>query len=72
MLLHCLVIVLVVVVVLGAAESPILANDMQAFQLPDGAFPHDVVPAPEGKVCTPPSGMAPSASSTPPQARAVR
>jgi virginiamycin B lyase len=34
----------------GAAESPAVAKDTQAFQLPDGAFPHDVAPAPDGKV----------------------
>jgi virginiamycin B lyase len=47
MLLHCLVLVLAV---LGAAESPAVAKDTQVFQLPDGAFPHDVAPAPDGKV----------------------
>ena len=47
MLLRCLILVLAV---LGAAESPALAKDTQGFQLPDGAFPHDVAPAPDGKV----------------------
>jgi virginiamycin B lyase len=47
MLLRCLVLVLAV---LGAAESTAVAKDTQAFQLPDGAFPHDVAPAPDGKV----------------------
>jgi virginiamycin B lyase len=47
MFLHCLILVLAV---LGSAESPALAKDTQAFQLPDGAFPHDVAPAPDGKV----------------------
>ena len=35
---------------LGAAASPALASDTQVFQLPNGAFPHDVAPAPDGKV----------------------
>jgi virginiamycin B lyase len=47
MRLRCLVLVLAV---LGAAESTALAQDTQAFQLPEGAFPHDVAPAPDGKV----------------------
>jgi virginiamycin B lyase len=47
MLFRCLVLVLAL---LGAAESAALANDTQALQLPDGAFPHDVAPAPGGKV----------------------
>jgi virginiamycin B lyase len=34
----------------GATESPALAKETQVFQLPDGAFPHDVAPAPGGKV----------------------
>jgi virginiamycin B lyase len=47
MLLRCLILVLAFA---GAPISPALANDTQPFQLPDGAFPHDVAPAPEGKV----------------------
>jgi virginiamycin B lyase len=35
---------------LGAAASHALASDTQVFQLPNGAFPHDVAPAPDGKV----------------------
>lgn len=39
-----------VVALLGAVESHALAEDTQVFQLPVGAFPHDVAPAPDGKV----------------------
>jgi virginiamycin B lyase len=47
MLLRCLTLF---VALAGAAESAAFANDTQAFQLPMGALPHDVAPAPEGKV----------------------
>ena len=46
MLLRCLTLF---VALAGAADSA-FANDTQAFQLPMGALPHDVAPAPEGKV----------------------
>jgi virginiamycin B lyase len=48
MLLRCLVLVLLLAI--PGAGSTALANDTQAFQLPDGAFPHDLAPAPDGKV----------------------
>jgi virginiamycin B lyase len=34
----------------GATESSALGKETQVFQLPEGAFPHDVAPAPDGKV----------------------
>ena len=47
MLLRCLTLF---VALAGAARFAAFANDTQAFQLPMGALPHDVAPAPEGKV----------------------
>ena len=47
MLLRCLVLVLALI---GAAESPAVAKDTQALRLLADAFPHDVAPAPNGKV----------------------
>src|ERR1700744_1505417 len=41
---------LVIVALTGTAVSPGFAGDTQVFQLPNGAFPHDVAPAPDGKV----------------------
>jgi virginiamycin B lyase len=40
---------LVLILALGSA-SPALAEETRSFQLPVGAFPHDVAPAPDGKV----------------------
>ena len=47
MLLRCLAFV---IALLGAAEAPAFANDTRVFQLPETASPHDVAPAPDGKV----------------------
>lgn len=33
-----------------AATSPAFAQERQVYQLPEGAYPHDVAPAPDGKV----------------------
>jgi virginiamycin B lyase len=47
MLLRCFAFV---IALLGAAEAPAFANDTRVFQLPETASPHDVAPAPDGKV----------------------
>src|SRR3954465_8572598 len=40
--------VLAATLVAGAAAA---ADEVKVFQLPEGAGPHDVAPAPDGKVC---------------------
>ena len=52
------------------APSPAFASDTQVFQLPMGAYPHDVAPAPDGNVWYSAQRNGGSASSIPPQARA--
>jgi virginiamycin B lyase len=34
----------------AAVAAPALAQQVQVYQLPEGAYPHDVAPAPDGKV----------------------
>jgi streptogramin lyase len=61
MLLRCLILVPAFA---GAPISLMLANDTQGFQLPDGAFPHDVGPAPDGNVWLTDDGQNPIVRST--------
>jgi virginiamycin B lyase len=40
----------VCIALLALGTAPALAQERQVFELPDGAHPHDVAPAPDGKV----------------------